>query len=100
MVLEIVLSGLCALVRDECTLQKAQNLNVVLMKHGGHVPRLVIESKYTVAPDHPTQVIETPDGKQYLVWDLTGYRLNIPEAPPIGIWEGFREAKSATEWKN
>jgi hypothetical protein len=101
MVLEFVLSGLCALVRDECTLQKAGKLNVILMKgHVNHTPRLVIETQYTLAPDHPTAVIDTPDGKQYLVWDLTGHRLDIPAAPAIGIWEGRREAKSATEWKS
>jgi len=105
MILEIVITGLSAFVRDTCEVDKSKTLNVLMLKgHAGmeHKPRLLIEAKYVdptkVTKDWPTEVVSLADGTQMLVWDLEGSIVNIPKAPAIGIYEGHRKAKTKRGW--
>jgi hypothetical protein len=106
MVLEILVSGLCAFVKESCALGNAKAMNIVMLKgHEQHSPRLVIESHWVKAPDAGDsqavkdgrilqEVVDLPDGKQFFVWDLTGCRFEVVGAPSIGIFEGSRDASS------
>ena len=101
MILEIAITGLTAFIRDKCAADEATKLNVLTMSGPAgmaHHPRLIIEAKY-VRPSNneeewPDEAISLPDGTQYMIWDLTGYGVEIPNAPPIAIYEGHRVPKA------
>jgi hypothetical protein len=95
---EFVFSGLVAMARKSCAADpsKEQTLHILMMKgeQSGrmkHQPRLVVESKYAGPYNDPLEIIDV-GGTQYLIWDLTGYRVEIDRPQPqIGIVEGRRK---------
>ena len=107
MVVEILVSGLCAFVRDTCAAGKTKGVSVVMLKGDmPHHPRLVVNAHDVLKPaDNDSgevvngrqlaEVVDLPDGEEYFVWDLTGCRLEIVQAPSIEIWEGKRNPKSS-----
>ena len=106
MVIEILISGLCAFVKDTCAAGKTKAVSVVMLKgNADHHPRLVVDARDVKPPGdkdspdvmnarHLADVIDLPDGRQFFVWDLTGCRLEIVDAPSIEIWEGRRDPAS------
>ena len=47
-----------------------------------HAPRLIVDAQDAAAPNNPSEILAVPNGKQYLVWDLSGYRIELPDPPP------------------
>lgn len=102
-ILDMTISGLCAFVKEvknggTCYKDPTLFAHIFMMKgfmmHNGrevevpHTPRLLVESRYS-AKNKCTEIIALPNGRQVLVWDLTGYRLELPDVP-IGIWKDRR----------
>ena len=107
MVVEILITGLCAFVRESCAMGNAKAMHVVMLKgRESHAPRLLIDSDNVQPPAAGDsqevkngrvleEVFDLPDGNQYFMWDLTGVRFEIVGAPAIGIVEGGRDASSS-----
>jgi hypothetical protein len=104
MTLEVVFSGLVALVREQCTVHPTNpsKLHILMMKGEGsggmkHQPRLIVESTYAGPTNEASEIIDVGNGTAYLVWDLTGYRVDLDQVPPsIGVLEGRRGPNSRT----
>ncbi len=104
MVLELMISGLCAFARESCKVDNAQAVHVLMLKgHTDHLPRLVVPAKFVkaipklsspaiVAARSPDEVVDLADGTQSFIWNLSGHRLEFVDPPAaIGIWEGRRD---------
>lgn len=82
--LSVAIEGLVAFVGEGCKEKhKSTALHTVLLKDPKHAPFIAIDSDYLEPPNHATHVIGLPGGKQLFVWNMTGHRLVIPNAPEI-----------------
>jgi hypothetical protein len=98
---EFVFSGLVAMARKSCAAdpKKEQTLHILMMKgeqtgNMKHRPRLVVEGRYAGPVNEPSEIIDVGD-KQYFIWNLEGYRVELEAPPPqIGIVEGRRKPTS------
>jgi hypothetical protein len=87
--LDIELTGLITLVRENCKMGKTTAIHAIMMRDPDmeHGPRLLVDAEDAQPPNDPTEILAVPGGKQYLVWDLTGYRIELPTPPAISINE-------------
>lgn len=104
MVLEILISGLCAFVRESCALTEAKGMHVLMLNDTAHDPRLVVDARFVelLAPADdramysPNETIDLADGSQLFVWNLRGYRLDFEGSPKIEVREGSRTLDNVT----
>jgi hypothetical protein len=76
--LRATFSGLCAFVCTGKDKELPNEVRALLINAGevegcrlpAHTPRLVVETRFTTS--EPDEVVATPDGKEYAVWNLSG----------------------------
>jgi hypothetical protein len=99
MVLEILISGLVAFVRESCKVTDKSKIQIVMVKgehdtdDKRHKPRLIADVLDVQPPDDgdllPDEIIEIEES-QWAVWSLENYQIEIMKAPKIQIVEGKR----------